>query len=146
MSALSRLFHKINILYLFLPIVLYSCKTKDIHQDSILLSETYTVIKIKRINNEVYTIYASRNDTVFKIVSYYDGQNNGGRKLKKRSCFNANLFSQFKIIEKQLNMIPPCNEYIEFHGAIIGKEPEHGIDDIWICKELNGPYLIRKEK
>lgn len=107
MSALSRLFHKINILYLFLPIVLYSCKTKDIHQDSILLSETYTVIKIKRISNEVYTIYASRNDTVFKIVSYYDGQNNGGRKLKKRSCFNANLFSQFKIIEKQLNMIPP---------------------------------------
>lgn len=47
-------------------------------------------------------------------------------------------------LEDKLNVIPPCNEVLEFHGVTIGRELEHGINDVWFCKELNGPYLQNK--
>ena len=28
----------------------------------------------------------------------------------------------------------------------IGKEPERGIEDVWFCEELNGPYLYESVK
>ena len=33
---------------------------------------------------------------------------------------------------------------MEFHGVAVGKELENGIDDVWFCEELNGPYLTRE--
>jgi len=55
--------------------------------------------------------------------------------------FQVNLHSRFRAMEEKFNIIPPCNEVIEFHGITICKEPERGINDVWFCKELNGPFL-----
>ena len=106
------------------------------------LNNSLTVTKVKKMSREVYVIYASRNDSIFKIVSFYNGKRQANaRKLKKGDKFQACLFSQFKAIEEKFNIIPPCNEVIDFHGVTIGKELDKGIDDVWICKDLNGPYF-----
>lgn len=125
-----------------LLVLTYNCKT--VEKDTCMLSDknSYVVTKVQKISREVYAIYALRNDTIYKIVSYYNGKRQtNSRKLKKGFCFQANIYSQFKSIEDKYNIIPPCNEVIEFHGVTISKEPEHGIYDVWLCDELNGPFI-----
>lgn len=104
----------------------------------------FTVKSVRKKKNGVYVIYAHRNDSLFKIVSYFDGKK-GDRKKKlvKGKRFQVSIESVFGDLERKLNLIPPCNEMMEFRGVAIGKEFEKGIDDVWFCKELNGPYLTK---
>ena len=134
------------------------CRSNKLKKENVTLSKkpnvvandmnnSLTVTKVKKMSREVYVIYASRNYSIFKIVSFYNGKRQANaRNLKKGDKFQACLFSQFKAIEEKFNIIPPCNEVIDFHGVTIGKELDKGIDDVWICKELNGPYLYSTMK
>ena len=146
MKRLSNYFHKEKyklFLFVLLLALLYSCKTIENDQpNAATYNKYYTVIKVKKLSGKVYIVYASRNDTVFKIASYYSGnKRNNERKLGRGDHFYAHLYSQFKSIEERFNMISTCNEFIEFHGVTIGKEPELGVYDVWFCNELNGPYI-----
>ncbi len=141
----SKLIHRIvgSFSIAVLLMLLYACKT--VCRDNTMPSSKNgsVVTKANKMSRNVYVIYALRNDTTFKIASFYNGiRQANSKKLRKGVHFQANLYSQFRSVEEQFNIIPPCDEVIEFHGVTIGKEPEHGIDDVWFCKELNGPYLI----
>lgn len=73
-------------------------------------------------------------------------KHHGGKRLVKGTCFDVSLQSVFAEYERKNNILPPCNEFMEFRGVAIGKEPKHGIDDVWFCKDLNGPFLVTNEK
>lgn len=72
--------------------MMIGCKTKYGLDSNTLHSNYFTVHKIKKMSSEVYIIYATRNDTVFKIASHYKGQHIKGKKLKKGSKFTAEIF------------------------------------------------------
>ena len=144
MNIQSKLILKMAIMFLIviLQTFLYSCKTicRDYHVSS--SKNILTVTKVKKMSQDVYVIYALRNDSIFKIVSIYNGNRQvNSKKLAKGMHFQVNLYSRFRAMEEKFNIIPPCNEVIEFHGITICKEPERGINDVWFCKELNGPFL-----
>lgn len=143
-GALYQLFHKhFGLCILLLCTLLYSCKSVENKQLEKINKSSFVVKSVKKQKNGGYVIYAHRNDSIFKIVSYYNGKkNNRGRRLVKGTCFNASLQSVFAEYERKNNIVPPCNEFIKFRGVAIGKEPEHGIDDVWFCKELNEPFLL----
>lgn len=145
-GTLYKLFHKhLGLCILLLYTLLYSCKSVENKQLGKINKSSFVVKSVKKQKNGVYIIYANRNDSIFKIVSYYDEKkNNRGRRLVKGTCFNASLQSVFAEYERKNNIVPPCNEFMEFRGVSIGKEPEHGIDDVWFCKELNGPFLLSR--
>ena len=142
-GALFKLFHKhLGLCILLLCTLLNSCKSVE-NKQLVKTNKSSLVVKsVKKLKKGVYVIYAHRNDSIFKIVSYYDRKkNNRGKRLVKGTCFNVSLQSVFAGYERKNNILPPCNEFMEFRGVAIGKEPEHGIDDVWFCKELNGPFL-----
>ena len=136
--TLKKYITLLAIMLIYLP---YSCKTIEREAHGLSVKNSFMVNKVKKMSREVYVIYASRNDSIFKIVSFYNGERQANAmKLKKGVRFQAHLYSQFKAIEEKYNIIPPCNEVIDLHGVEIGKELDHDIDDVWICRELNGPY------
>ncbi len=122
------------------------CDSKIVENKQIVNSSesSFTVKKVKKLKNDVYVIYANRNDSIFKIVSYYDKKNKRGKKLTKGMRFEVSLQSVFGDFEREYKIIQPCNLSMEFHGVAVGKELENGIDDVWFCEELNGPYLTRE--
>lgn len=146
-GALSKIFHEyLGVCILLLCTLLYSCKSVENKQLEKNKS-SFIVKSVKKHKNGVYVIYAYRNDSIFKIVSYYDGmKHHGGKRLVKGTCFDVSLQSVFAEYERKNNILPPCNEFMEFRGVAIGKEPKHGIDDVWFCKDLNGPFLVTNEK
>ena len=84
-------------------------------------------------------IYALKNDSIYKIVSHFDGKKGDRKKKLVRGMqFQATLISQFG------NIISPCNLMLDFHGVAIGLEyKKRHILDLWLCEELNGPYLTK---
>ena len=60
------------------------------------VNSCFTVKSVKKKKNDVYVIYALKNDSIYKIVSYYDG-NKGDRKKKlaRGMQFQATLESVF---------------------------------------------------
>lgn len=138
-----KLFHRhISLCALLIFTFLCGCKTVENRLVNNSSDSCYIVKKVKKLRKDVYVIYANRNDSLFKIVSYYDKKKkNSDRKLKKGMLFQASFQSVFGDFERETKMIPPCNLVMEFHGVAIGKEPERGIDDVWFSEELNGPYL-----
>ena len=122
------------------------CDSKIVENEQIVNSSesSFTVKKVKKLKNDVYVIYANRNDSIFKIVSYYDKKNKRGKKLTKGMRFEVSLQSVFGDFEREYKIIQPCNLSMEFHGVAVGMELENGIDDVWFCEELNGPYLTRE--
>ena len=115
------------------------CKTTCGLDSNSFQSNYFTVNKIKKLSPEVYIIYAVRNDSIFKIATYYDGHPSKGNKLKKGSKFTAEIFSQFVEFEKKINMMPNYGVHILFHGVSIGREDN--MNDVYISDDLNGPYL-----
>ena len=129
------------ICFLFICASLNSCRTFD-KQQYVKKDNTYFVVKsIKKKKNGVYVIYAHRNDSVFKIVSLFDGKKKGEKRLKRGMSFKASISSQFVEWEREYNVMPNLNVYLDYRGVGIGRD-EPGIDDVWFCDELNGPYFI----
>ena len=81
--------------------MMYSCKAQE--QRIYHTSDEFIVRKIKKCKNNVFLIYATRNDTIYKIASHYNGiKNKSDKKLKKGSRFTATLFSQFLDFDKAM--------------------------------------------
>lgn len=101
------------------------------------VNSCFTVKNVKKKKNGVYLIYAQRNDSIYKIASYFDGKKGDRKKRLVRGMhFQATLESVFG------NIISPCNLMLDFHGVAIGLEyKKHHVLDLWLCEELNGPYL-----
>ena len=126
------------LIVMFFLLSLFCCST-PLKLENVKNEDLFSVEEIKKINDSVFLIYASRNDTIFKIASYYDGNSiNNCTKLKKKSKFRAKLLSQFKEAEKKFNMFPNYSISFIFHGITICREPEKNIDDVYLCDTLNG--------
>ncbi|WP_434501786.1 hypothetical protein [Prevotella sp.] len=75
-GALYQLFHKHFgfCILLLLYTLLNSCKTVENKQLEKINNSSFVVKSVKKQKNGVYVIYAYRNESIFKIVSYYDGK------------------------------------------------------------------------
>ena len=134
------------LIVMFFLLSLFCCST-PLKLENVKNEDLFSVEEIKKVNDSVFLIYASRNDTIFKIASYYDGNSiNNCTKLKKKSKFRAKLLSQFKEAEKKFNMFPNYSISFIFHGITICREPEKNIDDVYLCDTLNGCFLIEQVK
>ena len=132
------------LIVMFFLLSLFCCST-PLKLENVKNEDLFSVEEIKKVNDSVFLIYASRNDTIFKIASYYDGNSiNNCTKLKKKSKFRAKLLSQFKEAEKKFNMFPNYSISFIFHGITICREPEKNIDDVYLCDTLNGCFLIEQ--
>ena len=101
------------------------------------VNSNFTVKSVKKKKNNVYVIYALKNDSIYKIVSHFDGKKGDRKKRLVRGMqFQATLESVFG------NIISPCNLMLDFHGVAIGLEyKKYHVLDLWLCDKLNGPYL-----
>lgn len=142
---MKRLFKQfLKYLCLLCTISLFSCSIYH-YRNRGLSNSSFMVHKVRKMKNNVYIVYATRNDSVFKIISYYDGnKSNCQKRLRRGMLFHTSIQSIFGEFEKEHNMIPPCNEAIEYHGVTIAKEEDKGIFDVWYAAELNGPYINEK--
>ena len=124
---------------ILLLIVLISCKSTDIPKLSTHQFEnSYKVKRVKKEKNNVYVIIATRNDSLFKICTYYDKNIPiAGKKVKRGSQLDLKMYSQIRAAEEAFNMMPVCNIAIDFHDVTISRGD---FDDILICPELNGLY------
>jgi hypothetical protein len=140
---MKHLFFLFGILFL-----LQSCKTGNVAVvNSNSNDACYTVRKIKKQKNDVYFIYAERNDTTFKIYSVFDPDDlkeGGYTKLKRGSRFNAILLSQLAGTENKFNMVTDFGVSVEVNGITVSREPEHNILDVYACDELNGRYIKKQ--
>lgn len=127
------------VVYILLLIVLAGCKsTLSPNYSAYQLENTYRVKKKKKEKNNVYVIYATRNDSTFKICTYYDNAIPvSGRKVKKGDNLNMKMYSQFRATELKFKMMPVCNVAFDFHNVVISRGK---YDDVLICHELNGLY------
>ena len=93
------------------------------------VNSCFTVKSVKNKKNGVYVIYALRNDSIYKIVSFFDGKE-GERKQKlvRGMQFQATLRSMFG------NIISPCNMMLDFHGVAIGLEYKMALLLDWSIK------------
>ena len=132
------------LIVMFFLLSLFCCST-PLKLENVKNEDLFSVEEIKKVNDSIFLIYASRNDTIFKIASYYDGNSiNNCTKLKKKSKFRAKLLSQFKEAENKFNMFPNYSISFIFHGITICREPEKNIDDVYLCDTLNGCFLIEQ--
>lgn len=103
----------------------------------------YTVTKIKGKKNNVYFIYAKRNDSIFKIYTHYNGKKDPKAvKLKRGSIFSAHLESFNEKNIRYLNLVSWAEvSGFEYYNVIVLKEPQNGIYDIYECKNINGIFF-----
>lgn len=137
---------KISCLLLFC----YSCNAKrDLtNQNSRnMKSDYFTIEQIKKEQN-IYIIYASKNDTLFKILSgkrsiFHLGQEKihlGGKyKLDLETLFPKEIFG--------FPTMPPGGggaTATDFNGISVSIEPEKNIWDLFQVHNLNGLYIKKK--
>ena len=60
------------LIVMFFLLSLFCCST-PLKLENVKNEDLFSVEEIKKVNDSVFLIYASRNDTIFKIASYYDG-------------------------------------------------------------------------
>ena len=88
--------------------LLCNCKTIDNEQKNDKPKSYFIVKKVKKLKHGVYIIYANRNDSIYKIVSYYDGKSgNKENKLIRGMHFLVSIESVFHDFDKKNNIIPP---------------------------------------
>ena len=125
-----------------LLMVLICCKSTTITREPVSqCDKSYTVKRIKKKKNDVYIIYATRNDTLFKICTHYDKSILvTGRKMKRGDTLDIQTISLVRTIQidqKTYDVIPPCNLHIDYYGVDV---PLEGVYDILACDGLNGLY------
>ena len=127
--------------------LLQSCCTGKVMSEPFSSCKNYFIVsKVKKKKNNVYIIYAERNDSVFKIFSHFNGKiGRNDIKLKKGSLFKAKLISQFKSVEKKINMMSSYGISIIYYGVVISKESKNNIQDVYSCEELNGRFIYQKK-
>lgn len=104
----------------------------------------YKVRKIRKQKNNVYFIYAERNDSIFKIYSWFDGNvHPGDTRLKRGTKFKARLTHRLGADAGEWQDMSYLEFGVSYHGVAVMCEPEKDILDVYSCSEINGRYLMR---
>lgn len=104
----------------------------------------FRVTRIDSSSNKVYVIYAKRNDTIFKIVSFREDSD--CVKIKANRYYNFELESLFLRNLNGQDLSPnalPHVEGIDYHGVLITLERD-SINDLFYAKNLVGLCLTKK--
>ena len=102
----------------------------------------YKVKKIVKKKNNVFFIYAEKNDSIYKIYTHYNGfREPNSVELKRGSVFNLPLksFNQRMIDEMGMASWADITSTI-YYDVPVCKEEDKGIDDIYECGSINGIY------
>ena len=92
--------------------------------------------------NNVFFIYAEKNDSIYKIYTHYNGfREPNSVELKRGSVFNLPLksFNQRMIDEMGMASWADITGTI-YYDVPVAKEEDKGIDDIYECESINGIY------
>ena len=102
----------------------------------------YKVKKIVKKENNVFFIYAEKNDSIYKIYTHYNGfREPNSVELKRGSVFNLPLksFNQRMIDDMEMASWADITGTI-YYDVPVAKEEDKGIDDIYECESINGIY------
>ena len=105
----------------------------------------YKIKKIKSKNN-IYIIYAQRNDTLFKILSSKEVSqvSSGYEKIRRGKCYRLELETLFPLELLGVKLMSPGTTGrtgINFNGNLVEIEPQKGIWDLFYAKNLKGLYI-----
>jgi hypothetical protein len=125
---------------LIIILITLSCRTVNqelkIDKSDSLSVTGYKISKIDSIN-EVYIIYAIRNDSIFKIVS--EKENGGCKKIKKGHTYDLECQSLITGVSGKLHIAG-----VKFNGTLIKLEGGKVVWDLFYCENLKGLCLVKK--
>ena len=133
---------KIYIYILFLLFCTACSSSVGVTLDTNSSNDGYKITKIKKQKNNVYIIYATRNDSIFKIASHYNGiTSDNNIKLKVGTVFCADLRPYFNGEICGLQTMHQLGLAIDYYGVSIYQEPQKGINELYFCDDINGRYF-----
>lgn len=128
---------KFQLLFVLLSLIFCGCSEGTFSPQNF-----YKVKKIVKKENNVFFIYAEKNDSIYKIYTHYNGfREPNSVELKRGSVFNLPLksFNQRMIDEMGMASWADITGTI-YYDVPVCKEEDKGIDDIYECGSINGIY------
>ena len=134
--------HNSNYMNLKLFFVLLSLIFCGCSEETYCPQNFYKVKKIVKKKNNVFFIYAEKNDSIYKIYTHYNGlREPNSVELKRGSVFNLPLksFNQRMIDDMGMASWADITATI-YYDVPVAKEENKDIDDIYECESINGIY------
>ena len=128
---------KLKLFFVLLSLIFCGCSEGTFSPQNF-----YKVKKIVKKKNNVFFIYAEKNDSIYKIYTHYNGfREPNSVELKRGSVFNLPLksFNQRMIDEMGMASWADITGTI-YYDVPVCKEEDKGIDDIYECESINGIY------
>lgn len=128
---------KLKLFFVLLSLIFCGCS-----EGTYCPQNFYKVKKIVKKKNNVFFIYAEKNDSIYKIYTHYNGfREPNSVELKRGSVFNLPLksFNQRMIDEMGMASWADITSTI-YYDVPVCKEEDKGIDDIYECGSINGIY------
>lgn len=128
---------KLKLFFVLLSLIFCGCS-----EGTYCPQNFYTVKKIVKKENNVFFIYAEKNDSIYKIYTHYNGfREPNSVELKRGSVFNLPLksFNQRMIDEMGMASWADITSTI-YYDVPVCKEEDKDIDDIYECESINGIY------
>lgn len=128
---------KLKLFFVLLSLIFCGCSEGTFSPQNF-----YKVKKIVKKENNVFFIYAEKNDSIYKIYTHYNGfREPNSVELKRGSVFNLPLksFNQRMIDEMGMASWADITGTI-YYDVPVCKEEDKGIDDIYECGSINGIY------
>lgn len=128
---------KLKLFFVLLSLIFCGCSEGTFSPQNF-----YKVKKIVKKENNVFFIYAEKNDSIYKIYTHYNGfREPNSVELKRGSVFNLPLksFNQRMIDEMGMASWADITSTI-YYDVPVCKEEDKGIDDIYECGSINGIY------
>ena len=128
---------KLKLFFVLLSLIFCGCSEGTFSPQNF-----YKVKKIVKKENNVFFIYAEKNDCIYKIYTHYNGfREPNSVELKRGSVFNLPLksFNQRMIDEMGMASWADITGTI-YYDVPVAKEEDKGIDDIYECGSINGIY------
>ena len=128
---------KLKLFFVLLSLIFCGCSEGTFSPQNF-----YKVKKIVKKENNVFFIYAEKNDCIYKIYTHYNGfREPNSVELKRGSVFNLPLKSFNQRMIDEMGMA----SWVDITGTIyydvpVCKEEDKGIDDIYECGSINGIY------
>ena len=128
---------KLKLFFVLLSLIFCGCSEGTFSPQNF-----YKVKKIVKKKNNVFFIYAEKNDSIYKIYTHYNGfREPNSVELKRGSVFNLPLksFNQRMIDEMGMASWADITSTI-YYDVPVCKEEDKDIDDIYECESINGIY------
>ena len=125
----------LKLFFLLLSLIFCGCS-----EETYCPQNFYKVKKIVKKKNNVFFIYAEKNDSIYKIYTHYNGlREPNSVELKRGSVFNLPLksFNQRMIDDMGMASWADITGTI-YYDVPVAKEENKDIDDIYECESING--------